>query len=118
MAQKDISLKIDAVVDSAEAAKSLGQLRKTLIEIQSIQGEIGDGSSAEFAKLQAAADATSARMASVRDSVGDISDRIRTLEGSKVERLSGSFGLLKEGIMNLDFDKVKIGINGFSQLAS
>jgi len=118
MAQKDISLKIDAVVDSAEAAKSLGQLRKTLIEIQSIQGEIGDESSAEFAKLQAAADATSARMASVRDSVGDISDRIRTLEGSKVERLSGSFGLLKEGIMNLDFDKVKIGINGFSQLAS
>ena len=118
MAQRDIQLRIDTTVDAAESAKSLGQLRKSLIEIQQLQSQIGDQSSEEFQKLQAAADATSARMAALRDSVGEIGDRIITLEGSQVERLSGSFGLLREGIMNLDFDKVKIGLGGFGDLAS
>lgn len=112
MAQRDIQLKIDATVDSADAAKSLGQLRRTLLEIEQLQSQIGDESSENFQKLQAAAQQTTARMAAVRDSVGDIQDRVRTLEGTQVERLTGSFGLLKEGIMNLDFDKISIGLEG------
>ena len=112
MAQRDIQLKIDATVDSADAAKSLGQLRRTLLEIEQLQQEVGDQSSENFKKLQQAAEQTTARMAAVRDSVGDIQDRVRTLEGTQVERLTGSFGLLKEGIMNLDFDKISIGLEG------
>ena len=112
MAKQEIQLKIDAAVDSAEAAKSLGQLKKSLLEIQTLQAEIGDTSSAEFAKLSEASLKASEKLAATRDAIGDIGDRTRTLEGTAVERLTGSFGLLKESILNLDFDKAKIGAEG------
>jgi hypothetical protein len=44
--KQEIQLKIDAAVDSADAAKSLGQLKKSLLEIQTLQSQIGDTSSA------------------------------------------------------------------------
>jgi hypothetical protein len=112
MAKEDIQLKISAAVESAEAAKSLGQLRKSLMEIQSLQAEVGDESGAQFDKLTQAANAASAKLAETRDRIGDIQDKNRTLEGTPVERLTGSFGLLKESILNLDFDKAKIGAEG------
>jgi hypothetical protein len=112
MAKQEIQLKIDAAVDSAEAAKSLGQLKKSLLEIQTLQAEIGDTSSAEFAKLSEASLKASEKLAATRDAIGDIGDRTRTLEGTAVERLTGSFGLLKDSILNLDFDKAKIGAEG------
>ncbi|CAB4154063.1 hypothetical protein UFOVP630_5 [uncultured Caudovirales phage] len=110
--KQEIQLKIDAAVDSADAAKSLGQLKKSLLEIQELQSQIGDTSSAEFAKLSEASAKASEKLASTRDAIGDIGDRARTMEGTAVERLTGSFGLLKESIMNLDFDKAKIGAEG------
>lgn len=112
MAKEEIQIKIDAAVESANAAKSLGQLRKSLIEIQTLQAEIGDTSGAQFDKLSQASASASAKLAETRDRIGDIQDKTRTLEGTAVERLSGSFGLLKESIMNLDFDKAKIGAEG------
>lgn len=112
MADKDIKLRIDAAVDSAEAAKSLGQLRKALLEIQELQSQVGDTSSDNFNKLSQASTNASQKLAETRDAIGDIQDRTRTLEGTPVERLTGSFGLLKESILNLDFDKAKIGAEG------
>jgi hypothetical protein len=113
MAQKEeIQIKIDAAVDSAGAAKSLGELRRSLLEIQSLQNEIGETSGANFDKLSAASQRTSEQLASTRDAIGDISDKTRTLEGTPVERLTNSFGLLKESIFTLDFDKAKIGAEG------
>jgi len=112
MAKEEIQIKIDAAVESANAAKSLGQLKKSLIEIQTLQAEIGETSGANFDKLSQASSAASAKLAETRDKIGDIQDKTRTLEGTPVERLTGSFGLLKESIMNLDFDKAKIGAEG------
>ena len=112
MAKEEIQIKIDAAVESAEAAKSLGQLRRSLLEIQTLQAEIGDTSGANFDKLSTASTAASAKLAQTRDAIGDIQDKTRTLEGTPVERLTGSFGLLKESILNLDFDKAKIGAEG------
>jgi len=112
MAKEEIQIKIDAAVESANAAKSLGQLKKSLIEIQTLQAEIGDTSGANFDKLASASTAASAKLAETRDRIGDIQDKTRTLEGTPVERLTGSFGLLRESIMNLDFDKAKIGVEG------
>lgn len=110
--KEEIQIKIDAAVDSADAAKSLGQLKKSLLEIQTLQAELGDTSGAQFDKLSQASAAASAKLAETRDKIGDIADKTRTLEGTPVERLTGSFGLLKESIMNLDFDKAKIGAEG------
>jgi hypothetical protein len=112
MAKEEIQIKIDAAVESANAAKSLGQLRRSLIEIQTLQAEIGEESGANFDKLATASTAASAKLAETRDRIGDIQDKTRTLEGTPVERLTGSFGLLRESIMNLDFDKAKIGVEG------
>jgi hypothetical protein len=109
---KDIEIKIQAAVESAEAAKSLGALKKSLLEIQTLQAELGDTSGANFDKLSQAATSASSKLAETRDKIGDIQDKTRTLEGTPVERLTGSFGLLKESIMNLDFDKAKIGAEG------
>ena len=112
MAKEEIQVKIDAAVNSAEAAKSLGQLRKSLIEIQTLQEELGETSGPQFDKLSQASSAASAKLAETRDRIGDIQDKTRTLEGTGVERLTGSFGLLRESVMNLDFDKAKIGAEG------
>lgn len=110
--KEEIQIKIDAAVESAEAAKSLGQLKKSLIEIQTLQAELGDTSGAQFDKLSQASANASSKLAETRDKIGDIADKTRTLEGTPIERLTGSFGLLKESIMNLDFDKAKIGAEG------
>jgi hypothetical protein len=112
MAKEEIQVKIDAAVNSAEAAKSLGQLKKSLLEIQTLQQELGESSGPQFDKLSQASTTASAKLAETRDRIGDIADKTRTLEGTPVERLTGSFGLLRESIMNLDFDKAKIGAEG------
>jgi hypothetical protein len=113
MAQKEeIQIKIDAAVDSADAAKSLGQLRRALLEIQELQAELGETSGANFDKLSAASARTSEQLAQTRDAIGDIADKTRTLEGTPVERLTNSFGLLKESIFTLDFEKAQIGAEG------
>lgn len=113
MAQKEeIQIKIDAAVDSAGAAKSLGELKRSLLEIQSLQAELGETSGANFDKLSQASQRTSEQLASTRDAIGDIADKTRTLEGTPVERLTNSFGLLKESIFTLDFEKAQIGAEG------
>ena len=110
--KEEIQIKIDAAVESAEAAKSLGQLKKSLIEIADLQAQIGENSGENFDKLSAASQKASEQLAQTRDAIGDIGDKTRTLEGTPVERLTNSFGLLKESIFTLDFDKAKIGAEG------
>lgn len=114
MAKENIQIQIDAAVKSAEAAQSLGQLRKSLLEIQTLQAQLGEESGPQFDKLSTAATSASQRLAETRDKIGDIQDKTRTLEGTPIERLTGSFGLLKDSVMNLDFDKAKIGLEGLT----
>jgi len=110
--KEDIQVKINAAVESADAAKSLGQLRKSLLEIQTLQAELGDGSGAEFDKLSQASSKASIKLAETKDKLEDIRDATTSLKGTAVERLTGSFGLLKQSLFDLDFDKAKIGANG------
>jgi hypothetical protein len=112
MAKEEIQIKIDAAVESAEAAKSLGQLRRSLIELQTLTAQLGEDSGENFDKLAAASQAASQKLAETRDLIGDIQDKNKTLEGTPIERLTGSFNLLKESILTLDFDKAKIGAEG------
>lgn len=118
MADKSIEIKIKSAVDSAEAAKSLGQLRKALLDIDKLQNELGESSGPQFEKLRDAAAKTSKQLADTRDRIGDIQDTTRTLEGTPIERLSGSFGLLRESILNLDLDKAKIAVKGLGDTLS
>lgn len=53
------------------------------------------------------------RVAELRDQVDDLRDSSRQLQGTGIERSSQAFSNLGEGIRNLDFDKIKIALQGF-----
>ena len=50
--------------------------------------------------------------AEAKERMGDLKDEAILLQGSGVERLGNSFGLLREGLENADFDKVKTAFKG------
>jgi hypothetical protein len=54
----------------------------------------------------------SKRLAELQDSVDDLNDSSKSLKGSGFEMLKQGFGDIREGLMNLDFDKVKVGLTG------
>jgi len=110
MAQ-DIEIQIKTAIDSADTAKNIGQLKKSLVELQTI-AEKSDLGAEQQQKIQQSITQTTAKMANLTEKVGDIRDSVRTLDGSPVERLKNSFGLLGEGIGNLDFGKVITGLRG------
>lgn len=49
-------------------------------------------------------------LSGLKDRVDDLNDSTKSLKGSGVEQLTQGFAQMKEGIMNLDFEKVKVGI--------
>lgn len=100
MAEVTIQTKIDA----ADAAQTIQELRKSLKDLVSAQGQVAAGS-AEWKKLSKAINDTEGR-------IGDLTDSFNTLKGSGVERVNASFGLFREGLRSFDFEKIKIGLNG------
>jgi hypothetical protein len=80
------------------AANSLKNLKKELKEAQAAALN-GDGNAAK-------------RVAELKDKLDDLNDATKTLKGSGVERVGSSFGLLGDGLKNLDLDAVKTGFKG------
>lgn len=56
--------------------------------------------------------------AETKDKMGDLKDEANLLQGSGVERLNNSFGLMREGLENADFEKVKTGFKGIGAAMS
>ena len=50
------------------------------------------------------------KIAELQDKIEDLNDSSKTLKGTGFEMLKGGFAQIREGLMNLDFDKVKTGI--------
>jgi len=63
-------------------------------------GEVGTQSYAEAQK----------KVTDLKDKLGDLGDAAK-VQGTAVEKLGASTGLLGEGFKNLDLDKIKIGFN-------
>jgi hypothetical protein len=91
--------------------KTLGKLKKELALLITQQEGLDKGSQ-KFKELTEEIKKTQAAVERAEGAFGDASDTIKTLSGTRVERLKGSFGLLRESIVNLDFDKFKIGAKG------
>jgi len=90
---------IEVEVKGTDAAtNSLKNLKKELREAQAAALN-GDGNAAK-------------RVAELKDKLDDLNDATKTLKGSGVERVGSSFGLLGEGLKNLDLDAVKTGFKG------
>jgi hypothetical protein len=100
--------KIDILIETANSAKNVRELRKSLMELKSAQEDV-DKSSPEFSKLISGINETESR-------IGDLNDAFKTFAGTGMERLTSSTYLLKDGLQNLDLDKLKIAFGGISQL--
>lgn len=107
----DIEKSIKLNVDASESIESLGRLRRELASLNAQVEETERGTEA-FNKLQNEIKKTEQAVKKAEGAFGDATDKIRTLSGSGVERANASFGLLREGIQNLDFGKFKIGLQG------
>lgn len=98
------SLFQERIKGAIDESNSLKQLRLDLKAAQSAALN-GDGKAAE-------------RVAELKDKIDDLKDSTQSLQGSGVERLNTSIGLLTEGFANFDTDKVKTGFKGIGAAMS
>jgi hypothetical protein len=54
------------------------------------------------------------KIAELQDKIDDLNDSSKSLKGTGFEMLKQGFGQVREGLMNLDFDKVKTGLTAMS----
>lgn len=108
---EEIQIQIKTAIDTANSAQKVGQLKNSLVELQNL-AENSDLGAEKQREIQEAITQTTAKMANLTEKVGDIRDKVKTLDGSPVERLNNSFGLLGDGVRNLDFGKVVTGLKG------
>lgn len=52
------------------------------------------------------------KLAELKDKLDDVKDATNAFKGTGVERLTASMNLLRESLINVDFDKFKIGLEG------
>lgn len=95
---------IDIKIETANSAKSIGEMNKALKDLKGSLDNVASGS-AEWKKLSKAINETEGR-------IGDINDSFNTLRGSGIERVNSSLGLFKEGLGSLDFGKIGIALKG------
>jgi hypothetical protein len=102
MAKKEIALEIK--IEAANSAKTLGEMKSSLKALVAEQQNVARGTK-DWDRLSKAINDAEGK-------IGDLTDSFSTLKGSGIERASSSLSLLREGITNLDFEKVKIGLGG------
>ncbi len=103
-------IELNAKINTAGTAQGLGDLKKSLKELVSLQSQVGAGTDG-FKKLQAAINQTESK-------IGDLKDGLKTLSGSGVERLTSSLGLLREGFTAADPEKVGVAFKGLGAAMS
>lgn len=96
----DLDIKIKTTIDSFANAKSLGDLKSSLKELQSLAIQVGDSNTEALTKVNLAA-------GQVKDQIGDLKDGFNSLSGSPIENVGSSFAALKQKIGNLDIEGVK-----------
>jgi hypothetical protein len=99
MAQ-DIQVKIKTAIDTLDAAKGVGDLKKSLRELKGLALETGDTNSAAFQQITRAIGETN-------DKIGDLNAVIKSQSGEPIENLKNSFSGLRSSITSLDFKSAK-----------
>ena len=97
---------IDFKINTANAATTVKDLKKSLKELKDELNNVEAGS-AGFQKLTKSINDTEGKL-------GDLNDSFNTLTGSGVERAGKSFDLFKEGLTTFDFGKIKASLGGLS----
>lgn len=98
-----LGIEVKGVEQSIESVKDLKNAIKAAKDEQlKAAAAFGEGSK-EFIEA-------SKNVSKLKDKVEDLNDSTKSLKGSGVERASAGFNQLGEGLRNLDFDKVKVGL--------
>lgn len=105
MAEDKIAVEIE-VKGSEESIQSMKDFKAAIKAAKDEQlkaaAAFGEGSD-EFVKA-------SKKVSALKDKMDDLNDSTKSLKGSGIERASEGFNQLGEGLRNLDFDKVKVGL--------
>lgn len=105
MAIENLDFRINAIVDASNSSTTLGELKKNLTELRNLSVEVGSDNTEAFNKVTLAA-------GNVNDKIKDIRETTAALSGTPVERLTNSFGRLRQSIFELDLDKFKSSLAG------
>ena len=100
MAEETDDISIKVAIDSADADKSIKEIKQSLKDLKNVKA--GDKL---FEDAQKAA-------AKYKDKLDDIKDAAGAAAGSGVEKLTSSMNLLKDGFVNADPGKLSIGMKG------
>lgn len=104
MADQTIDIKINTIVEDAGGENSIAGIRKSIKALKSealAVGESGNG----FKQL-------TTRANELQDKLDDLKDSAKSLQGTGIEKLNSSFGLLKDSFSNFDSDKLKTAFKG------
>jgi hypothetical protein len=104
MSEKNLQIKIQTAIDTANAAKSVAELKKGLKDLQNLSLQVGEGAPG-FKKLVSA-------IGEGKDKIEDLNDSVKSLKGTGVEKLNQSFGLLKDSFSNFDPGKATTALKG------
>ena len=87
-----------------EALNSIAGIKKQIKELRSQALAVGEGGKG-FKDLTKQAN-------ELQDSLDDLKDSAKSLQGTGIEKLKSSFGLLTESFKNADFGKLKTALSG------
>ena len=99
----ELDLRIKTVVEAGESAKSLGELKASLRELQNLSIQYGEKSPEAMAKVTAAA-------GKIKDKIGDLRAETSALSGEGFENVANSANYLKSSLTNLSFSDATQGV--------
>lgn len=91
-------------VGGEDALNTLGGIKKQIKDLKSQALSIGEGGKG-FKELTSQAN-------ELQDKLDDLKDSSKSLQGTGIEKLKSSFGLLTDSFKNADFGKAKIAFQG------
>jgi hypothetical protein len=105
--------KIGIEVEVKGAEKSISSFKDLKTAIKAAKDE-QIAMSEKFGASSVEATNAAKKIAELKDKVDDLNDSSKSLKGTGFEMLKQGFSQVREGLMNLDFDKVKTGLTAMS----
>ena len=105
--------KIGIEVEVKGAEKSISSFKDLKTAIKAAKDE-QIAMTEKFGSTSTEAINATKKLSELKDKVDDLNDSSKSLKGTGFEMLKQGFGQVREGLMNLDFDKVKTGITAMS----
>lgn len=105
--------KIGIEVEVKGAEKSISSFKDLKTAIKAAKDE-QIAMSEKFGSTSSEAINATKKLSELKDKVEDLNDSTKSLKGTGFEMLKQGFSQVRDGLMNLDFDKVKTGLTAMS----